>query len=277
MKTKMKSALICLILTLGAWSIRAQEPADTVALQTAARTAPQPEAAVTHAQLWDRANTAYINADYRAAIDAYNRILDSGVASAKLYYNLANAYFKDDRLGPAILSYKRALRLAPGDEDIRYNLEVAQARTKDNIEAIPEFFVTTWVRALRHTMGCTAWSIVSLIALGLMFACFLMYLLSPRLSLRKTGFYGTMAAFVFCVVTMCFAAAERSEMLDESQAVVIVASTAVKSSPDKSATDLFLLHEGTELTVTNRLDDWCEVVIADGKKGWVECRKIETI
>ena len=69
----------------------------------------------------------------------------------------------------------------------------------------------------------------------------------------------------------------RREMLDDTSAVVMTASTAVKSSPDKSSTDLFVLHEGTVVTITNRLDDWCEVVIADGKKGWLECRKIETI
>ena len=59
--------------------------------------------------------------------------------------------------------------------------------------------------------------------------------------------------------------------------VTTVPSCSTKSSPDKSSTDLFVLHEGTVVTITNRLDDWCEVVIADGKKGWLECRKIETI
>lgn len=62
-------------------------------------------------------------------------------------------------------------------------------------------------------------------------------------------------------------------MLDDTSAVVMTASTAVKSSPDKSSTDLFVLHEGTVVTITDRLDGWCEVVIADGKKGWVEGRK----
>lgn len=277
MKISIKRVAICLLLMAGTGILRAQESADSLALAETAQTAARPATEPANDQLWDRANTAYINAAYPAAIETYNRILDRGVSSAKLYYNLGNAYFKDDRLGPAILSYKRALRLSPGDEDIRYNLEVAQARTKDNIEAIPEFFATTWVRSLRHTMGCTAWSVVSLAALVVLFACFLLYLLSPRLGLRKAGFYGTLAAFVLCAVTTWFAAAERREMLDRNDAVVMATSTSVKSSPDKSSTDLFVLHEGTEVTVTERLDDWCEVVIADGKKGWLECKKIETI
>lgn len=262
----------------------AQDGPDSLASRTvgepAADEAERPDrtaAEPTDEVLWDRANTAYINADYRTAIENYERILERRSASAKLYYNLANACFKSDRLGEAIVGYKRALRLTPGDEDIRYNLGVAQARTKDNIEAIPEFFATVWLRALRHTMGCAAWSVVSLVALAATFACFLCYLLSQRIGLRKAGFYGMLAAFALCVVTTWFAAAERREMLDRDDAVVMVPAVAVKSSPDRSATDLFVLHEGTEVTVTGRLDEWCEIVIADGKKGWIESRRIETI
>jgi len=97
--------------------------------------------------LWDRANTAYINGDYHAALEMYERILAGGMGSAKLYYNLANACFKEGQTGRAILFYHRALRLAPGSDDIRYNLSVAEARTKDRIEEIPAFFLTEWARA----------------------------------------------------------------------------------------------------------------------------------
>ena len=84
------------------------------------------------------------------------------------------------------------------------------------------------------------------------------------------------AAAVF-MLTSWFAMGERREMLDDTQAVVMSLSTAVKSSPDKSATDLFVLHEGTLVEITDRLDNWCEITIADGKKGWLECKTVETI
>lgn len=228
-------------------------------------------------QLWNKANTAYINGDFHAAADTYEELLSRGVSSMKLYYNLGNAYFKDDRIGKAILYYNRALRLAPGNDDIRYNLSVAEARTKDNIEDIPEFFFVTWMRDIRHMMGCTAWSLLSLALLACMLGLFLVYLLAQRISLRKAGFYGTVVAALLFMLTTWFAVGERREMLDDTSAVVMTASTAVKSSPDKSSTDLFVLHEGTVVTITDRLDGWCEVVIADGKKGWVEGRKIEII
>lgn len=247
-------------------------PADTAAAATDPVSGPVPAEA-----LWDRANTAYINGDYHAAMELYEELVARGLGSAKLYYNLGNAYFKDGLTGRAILYYHKALRLAPGNDDIRYNLSVAEARAKDRIEAIPDFFLTEWIRAVRRTMSCTAWSVLSLAALVLTLELFLIYLLAQRLSLRKGGFYGTILAGVLFVLTTCFAAGERREMLDDSHAVVMAASTAVKSSPDKSSTDLFVLHEGTLVSITNRLEGWCEITIADGKKGWLEAKTIETI
>ena len=95
--------------------------------------------------------------------------------------------------------------------------------------------------------------------------------------LRKTGFYGTLVAAAAFMLTSWFAVGEWREMLDDTQAVVMSLSTAVKSSPDMSATDLFVLHVGTLVEITDRLDNWFEITIADGKKGWLECKTIETI
>lgn len=227
--------------------------------------------------LWDRANTAYINSDFASAIRIYEEMLTDGRRSAKLYYNLANAYFKRDELGQAILNYHRALRLAPNDEDARYNLSVAEARTKDTIDRIPEFFLAAWFDSLAGLMSSTAWTILSLVALVALFVLLMLFLLAQRLLLRKVGFYGTIGLLLVFMLTTWMALEQRTAQLNTTEAVVMSSSAAVKSSPDRAATDLFVLHEGTVVEVTNRLGDWCEVVIADGKKGWTEGRKIETI
>ena len=253
--------------------------ADSAAVESAEPAADTAETAATEdaASLWEAANAAYVNGAYKRAAEGYEAILARGQHSAKLYYNLANAYFKAGRTGQAILNYHRALRLAPGSDDIHYNLEVARENTKDNIESLPEFFLTTWMRAVRNTMSSTAWSILSLAALAAMLALAMMYLLASRLGARKTGFYGMVAALVLFVAATWFAAAGRREMVERNDAVVMSSSVSVKSSPDNSATDLFVLHEGTTVRVISRLDEWCEIVIADGKKGWVRNRQIEVI
>ena len=227
--------------------------------------------------LWDAGGTAYMNEKFHEAATHYQALADRGLSSYKLFYNLANAYFKDGRLGKAILYYHRALRLAPGEEDIRYNLTIAEAKLKDTIEEVPEFFLSEWFVSLRRTMSCTAWSIFSLVALAVGLALVLAYLLARSMAWRKVGFYGTLLMALVFVVTTWFAIGERKSILDRTDAVVQPASVSVKSSPDKSATDLFILHEGTPLKIGSRLDGWCEVTIADGKKGWIEEHKIEVI
>ena len=84
------------------------------------------------------------------------------------------------------------------------------------------------MREARHTMSCTAWSVLSLVLLACALALFLVYLLAQRLSLRKAGFYGTVVAVLLCMLTTWFALGERREMLDDTSAVVMTASTAVK-------------------------------------------------
>lgn len=233
--------------------------------------------AQTSAERWEVGNKAYIEGNYDKAIEEYTAILDGGEYSMKLYYNLANAYFKTGAMGKAILYYNKALRIAPSQEDIRHNLALAEAQTKDRIAVIPEFFLNRWLRTMRNSMSCTAWSVLSLVWLGVMLAFGLLFLLASRIRWRKMGFYGALCAFMLFVATTSFAVSSRNDMLSHSEAIVMGTAISVKSSPDRSATDLFVLHEGTKVKVLTEVDEWVEVVIADGKKGWTLRSNIETI
>ncbi len=233
--------------------------------------------AQTSVERWESGNKAYIEGNYDKAIEEYTAILDGGEYSMKLYYNLANAYFKIGANGKAILYYNKALRIAPSQEDIRHNLALAEAQTKDRIAVIPEFFLNRWLRTVRNSMSCMAWSVLSLVAFGVLLAFALLFLLASRLRWRKLGFYGALCAFVLFVATTSFAISSRNDMLSHNEAIVMGSAISIKSSPDRSATDLFVLHEGTTVKVLSEVDEWVEVVIADGKKGWTESKNIEEI
>ena len=140
-------------------------------------------------KIWNDANTAYVNADYPAATEGYERLLGEGYESAQLYLNLGNAYFKRGMNGRAILNYRKALRLAPGDEDIRYNLSIAEARTQDRIESVPVFFVKRWIVSLGRSVGSNTWAVLSLVFFALMLFCTGVYLLrSARLAVAFRRF-----------------------------------------------------------------------------------------
>jgi tetratricopeptide (TPR) repeat protein len=226
---------------------------------------------------WEVGNSSYVNGDYAKAIEEYRAILDGGHYSVRLYYNLANAYFKAGDTANAILFYHRALQISPADEDIRHNLALAEAQTKDRIAEVPELFITRWVRTVRNLMSCTAWSIFSIVSFALLVAFGLVFLLARGIANRKLGFWGAFVALLLFVASTSFAVSERNEILTRDRAVVMSSALSVKSSPDRSATDLFVLHEGTLLRIISTWGDWSEISIADGKKGWVESKSIEQI
>lgn len=230
-----------------------------------------------NAALWDEANTAYINADYRRALELYHAIESRSVASAKLYYNMGNAYFKDGKTGRAILYYNKALRLDPSDEDIRYNLDVANSYTKDHIQTVPELFATRWIRSVRQAVSGNTWAVLSIVFFAAMLFAVMIYLLVQSLLFRKAGFFVAVASLLLFAITTSFAISERRRSTTPTEAIVMSAAVSVKASPDKTSTDMFVLHEGTKVRVGNRMSDWIEITIADGKKGWIEARSIEMI
>ena len=270
----MRKFLIFMLGALCTVSVAAQEPDS---LDTKPLTQAELEPSYTPEQAWNAANEAYIAGEYARAEENYLRIIADGKLSAKLYFNLANALFKQEKLGKAILYYNRALRLDPSDEDIQHNLAMAESLTKDRIERVPEFFLKTWLRAVRNLLSCRSWTLLSLALLAVSLILCLLFMLAQPLKLRKTGFYGMVTSALLFVAATWFAAVERRVILDREEAVVMTSTASVKSSPDRSATDLFVLHEGTTLRVVGTLDEWSEVVIADGKKGWLESGKIERI
>jgi hypothetical protein len=231
----------------------------------------------TSAERWEMGNKAYMDGAYDKAVEEYSAILEGGEYSMELYYNLANAYFKMEKIGKAILYYNKALRIAPSQEDVLHNLAIAETRTKDKITAVPEFFLHRWMRVVRNSVSCNAWGALSLLFFALILTFALLFLLASRLGVRKAGFYGALCSLLLFVATTAFAISSRNDILTEDEAVVMSSAISVKSSPDRSATDLFVLHEGTKLRIVAEFDEWIEVVIADGKKGWTERKNIETI
>ncbi len=233
--------------------------------------------AQTTEQLWNDANTAYINGQYAEAVRGYEAIRNQGLESAKLYLNLGNAYYKQGLVGKAILEYHRALRLSPSDDDVRYNLAIANAYVQDKIEVIPTFFLKRWVISLQNACSGSSWAIWSLIFFVIAMACTILYLLAEGLAWRKGGFYGALVAVL--LFAFSFASASRSKRLalHPRSAIVMSGAAPVKSSPDKGSKDIFVLHEGTQVDVRDSLGDYREIVIADGNKGWIQNSAIEMI
>ena len=223
------------------------------------------------------ADSAYVRGHYQQAIKDYEALLRQG-ASAELYYNLGNAYYRTENITQAVLNYERALLLSPGDRDIRFNLQLASSKTIDKIVPESEMFFVTWYHSLVNLMSVDGWARTSLISLALAIFLSLIYLFSDRLWLRKTGFFGGVLLLLLFVLSNVFASQQKKNLLFRKGAIVIAPSVTIKSTPAHNGTDLFILHEGTKVNITDdAMKGWKEIRIADGKEGWIESNKIEKI
>ena len=230
-----------------------------------------------HAVTKAEADSAYIRGQYQQAIKDYEMLLKQG-ASADLYYNLGNAYYRSENITRAVLNYERALLLSPGDRDIRFNLQIARAKTIDKIVPESEMFFFTWYRSLVNLMSVDAWAWTALIALALLIVLLLVYLFSERIWLRKVGFFGGFVLLILFALSNLFAWQQKQDLLFRKGAIVISPSVTVKSTPAKNGTDLFILHEGTKVSITDgTMKGWMGIRIADGKEGWIESNMIEEI
>ena len=230
-----------------------------------------------HAATKAEADSAYLRGEYQQAIKDYEDLLKKG-ASADIYYNLGNAYYRTENITQAVLNYERALLLSPGDRDIRFNLQLARSKTIDKIVPESEMFFITWYHSLVNLMSVDGWARTAILSLSLVIVLSLLYLFSERIWLRKVGFFGGIVILLVFLLGNLFASQQKQNLQFRKGAIVIATSVAVKSTPAKNGTDLFILHEGTKVNITDgSMKDWKEIRLADGKEGWIESKKIEMI
>lgn len=224
-----------------------------------------------------QANLEYSSGYYDHALELYLSVTEQGYASPELYYNIGNTYFKLNLIPESILFYERALKLAPRDENIRFNLELARTRTVDKIESVPELFYVRWYKSLINYFDADGWGILSMAVfiLSLVLAAF--FLLTPKRWLRVLAFYSALVFLFFSIATFALAYSQHHERMNQAEAIVFDPSVTVKSSPSEASIDLFVIHEGTKVRITDQVGEWFEVRIASGSMGWLRSVTVEKI
>lgn len=222
-----------------------------------------------NAELWEKANEFYSTEEYQQAISNYQQILNSGEESAKLYFNLGNAYYKSGDINNAILNYERAKLLAPNDSDIEFNLRIANQFVVTSIDELPKPFFLRWRISVINKYPADTWSAISiasfiifLILLGLVF-------FSRRVGIRRASFWVGILVILFSGFTFSFATQQRKKIIERNGAIVFCPRVTVKSAPAETGTDLFLIYEGLKVQITDSLSTWKEIKLADGNEGWL--------
>ena len=224
-----------------------------------------------------QANDLYASGNYSDAAKIYEKILSTEGVAPELYYNLGNAYYKSNETGKSILNYERALRLSPRFEDAKFNLELAQLKVVDNIAQTPTFFVGRWIENLIKLLTSNQWLVVSFSIFMVCLILAFLFVFAPSLFIRKSSFYVGVVFGIISLLSLVFSGVRKDQMVNHRDAIVMTGVVTVKSSPDKSGTDLFQLHEGTKVVVKSTLGKWTEIKLGNGNIGWVEQENIENI
>jgi len=227
---------------------------------------------------FDQGNAAYNEGKFQDAITSYEAVLNNGVHSSELYFNLANAYYKLNRVAPSIYYYEKAQQLAPHDKDIENNLSFAKNMTIDAIESVPEIGFSKLFKSVINSFSFDMWAVLAVSAVLLFVLLFLSYYFSYSTNKKRFLFLSSITALCLMVITLAFAFQKHAYDKNDNPAIVFAQESNVKSEPNLRSETAFELHEGTKVQIMESYKKtWTKIKLTDGKTGWIATQDIKAL
>ncbi|MDB9964374.1 tetratricopeptide repeat protein [Vicingaceae bacterium] len=216
------------------------------------------------------ANSAYENGEYEFATKSYEALLEREYTSADLHYNYANSLFKTNRIALAILHYEKAIKINPNAEKATYNLKIANDRTVDKIEMIPELFIYRWWKFIYNLFSADSWAKIMIGFTILALIGFGIYKLNQNTAIRKLGFTLFSSGILVGLICWGLAASQKNYANKATHAVIINPTVDILSAPSSGSSQLFVLHEGTKVKIEDKTKEWLKVSLPNGNQGWID-------
>lgn len=219
--------------------------------------------------LFDQGKQQYKAEKYQEALNNWMKILENGEHSSALYFNIANAHYKLNSIGPSIYYYEKALQLAPGDKEVLNNLAFAENATVDAIEPLPKTLFAKWDNALSKLLTFDGWAWVTVIG-SILFALFFISYYFSVYSMRKRIYFISSMFLILIIITGLSMSFRTFNAVEKDRpAIIMVESTDVKVDPSMKSESAFILHEGTKVQIIGEDEDWYRILLANGKDGWM--------
>jgi tetratricopeptide (TPR) repeat protein len=226
---------------------------------------------------FETGNALYKKGQYEQAIDAYNTVLASKKQSAELYYNIANCYYKLNKVAPAIYNYEKALVLSPNNTDVINNLKFAQKRTVDEVKVIPKVGFEKLLRDFTAIYNYDKWAWLAIVFSVLFLVGFIGYYFSAASVLKRVFFVSMFLMLIFVLISVSASMFEKNYAVNERPAIVFADKTEVKSEAKNRGNKVIDLHEGTKVYVKKVEGSWKRIQLTDGTIGWIESEAIREV
>lgn len=227
--------------------------------------------------LFEQANQHYKNANFKNALVNYQKIEKNNQHSDALYFNMANCYYKLNEVAPAIYYYEKALKLNPLHQDAQYNLALANRMSIDVIDALPLTLFQKIETHFLHKFSVENWAIIAVVFSLLTGLFFLMYYFSYASMLKRIFFTISILTFSLMILSVLIALKSVNYHKYNQPAIIFSEKAVIKNAPTFNSEDVFILHEGTKVSVIDQVDDWYKIKLADGKIGWVKTTVLKII
>ncbi|RMA66137.1 tetratricopeptide repeat protein [Ulvibacter antarcticus] len=227
--------------------------------------------------LFEQGKERYKEGKFQDAIENWMKILKDGEHSSNLYFNLGNAHYKLNQIGPSIYYYEKALQLDPLDSDIKTNLAFAENTRIDAIEPLPKTIFAKWHKTLAGILDFDGWAIVSVVCSMLFVLLFLLYYFSASEKRKRLLFAGSLLSVLLLCLSLAMAFQVQSEVKNDKPAIIFAESVEVKSEPNLGSAVAFRLHEGTKVQVLAEDNDWVRIQLVNGKDGWMPVNDLKKL
>jgi tetratricopeptide (TPR) repeat protein len=246
----MKTKLLLIFLLLSAAQLQAEEP-DVY-------------------NLFKEANTLYAESNFFEAEQNYRQILDAGYSAPELYYNLANACYRQQKYTDAIYYYEKAALLKPRDKDIRHNLEFAKLSIHKQIQETSDLFFVRIYKNIVNSCSADCWAKISIAAFIISLALILFYLFSRVRRQKIISFTFATVFLAGSLISFIFSSKRLNLETGNSQAIIYTEAVPLRSSPNETATILIRISAGHKVGIQEYSGDWAEVELGNGQIGWLE-------
>lgn len=219
-------------------------------------------------QLFYAGNSYYEKRDYAKAIEEYTRIIDMGLESGSLYYNIGNCFLKLGKIGNAVLFYERAKRLMPQDSDLRSNLAYARSLVGDSGQASARNLAARIVWRPFRYFNLNAVAASCVIFYLILILTQIVFLLKPHLKRRfRILIFTVLILFLFNLAAFGLRY-YREKIL--TSGVVVQKEAECKYEPIDKSTTYYNLQEGSDVFILKTRNGWRQIRRPDGKIGWVK-------
>ena len=226
--------------------------------------------------LFLEANQLYGSQYYSESVSLYDQLINRGYSHTNLYYNLGNAYYQLGELGNAIWAYEKGLELRPQDDDLQFNLKVANARIVDRVRIPEPFFLIKWYGAVKQVFSPSQW-LYSISLLLLASATFSAVGRGRENRFSRMFLHVSSGGLMVSIALSLLFADIYFDLSDRESGVVVVREGRVYAAPSQSSNLLFMVHEGTKADVSSRQYPWVEIELIDGKKGWLSADQLRLL